>query len=415
MILLKKAHSVSSQPVLKNHYGSVKPYTRHTASCSHRRAKEHNACGCPKWLYIRRHGEKSKRITLNTPSWEEAQRIAAAKLRSMDPDIAAAQAVTEKHKRRLVTIADACDLFLKKIEREKGKNGAHQQYSVAVKHLREWTDRLHTDHIQDISSEMLERWYSEKPWSDFSVTTRRQVWINVRSIFKFWFERGLIERNPVLPVKPVKRPDDHVQGLYTDEQIAAILRQVDGEGDPRLRAFILHLLHVGCDVVAAVRFNTKRIEDVTVDGQELHIYRYKRMKTKVTAIVKLSAEVAKELRSVPGLAESPHGMPFRNPALELNSDRSEWSKRVIAVLHAAGVEWVDLPPDDEGRVRRKQANCKQFRHTAAVRWLCEGQMPEDVAKMLGHVNAEMIRKHYAPWVPNLEEAYLRRIVRMGRA
>lgn len=42
-------------------------------------------------------------------------------------------------------------------------------------------------------------------------------------------------------------------------------------------------------------------------------------------------------------------------------------------------------------------------------------MPEDVAKMLGHVNAEMIRKHYAPWVPNLEEAYLRRIVRMGRA
>ena len=35
----------------------------------------------------------------------------------------------------------------------------------------------------------------------------RQVWINVRSIFEFWFERGLIGRNPVLPVKPVKRPE----------------------------------------------------------------------------------------------------------------------------------------------------------------------------------------------------------------
>ena len=148
---------MSSHPVLKNHYGSVKPYTRHTTSCSHRRSKDHNSCACPKWLYIRRHGEKSKRVTLNTPSWEEAQRIAAAKLRAMDPEIAAAQAVTEKHKRKLVTISDACAVFLKKIEREKGKSGAHQQYSVAVKHLKEWTDRLHTDHIQDITSEMLER------------------------------------------------------------------------------------------------------------------------------------------------------------------------------------------------------------------------------------------------------------------
>ena len=406
---------MSSQPVLKNHYGSVKPYTRHTNSCSHRRSKDHNSCSCPKWLYIRRHGEKSKRVTLNTPSWEEAQRIAALKLRAMDPEIAAAQAVTEKHKRKLVAVSDGCDLFLKKIEREKGKNGAHQQYSVAVKHLKDWTDRLQTDHIQDITSEMLERWYSEKPWSEFEVTTRRQVWINIRSIFKFWFERGLIDRNPVLPVKPVKRPDDHVQGPYSDQQVAAILRQLDAEGDRRLRAFVLHLMHVGCDVVDAVRFNTKRIEDVTIDGQTIHIYRYKRAKTKVTAIVKLSADLAQELRSVPRLPENPEGMPFRNPGVELNSDRSEWSKRVIAVLHAAGVEWVDLPPDDEGRVRRKQANCKQFRHTAAVRWLCEGQMPEDVAKMLGHVNADMVRKHYAQWVPDLEQAYLRRIVRMQRA
>ena len=406
---------MSSQPVLKNHYGSVKPYTRHTGSCPHRHATDHNSCRCPKWLYIRRHGEKSKRLTLNTPSWEEAQRIAAAKLRSMDPDIAAAQAVTEKHKRKLVTVADGCNLFLKKIEREKGRNGAHQQYSVAVKHLKKWLERLHTDHIQEITSEMLERWYSEKPWSEFSVTTRRQVWINVRSIFKFWFEHDLIQRNPVLPVKPVKRPDDHVQGPYSDKQIEAIVHQLQVAGDQRLRAFVLHLLHVGCDVVDAVRFNTKRIEDVIVDGQKIHIYRYKRMKTKVTALVKLSTAVAEELRSVPRLAGSPEGMPFRNPSVELNSDRSDWSKKVIAVLHTAGVEWVDLRPDDEGRVRRKQANCKQFRHTFAVRQLRDGQMPEDVAKMLGHVNADMVRKHYAPWVPDLEEAYLRRIVRIGRA
>ena len=119
----RKRHLLSSQPVLKTHYGSVKPYTRHTSACPHRNADDHNACACPKWLYIRRHGEKSKRVTLNTPSWEEAQRIASAKLRAMDPDIAAAQAVAEKHKRKLVTVSDGCKLFLQKVERDKGRKG----------------------------------------------------------------------------------------------------------------------------------------------------------------------------------------------------------------------------------------------------------------------------------------------------
>lgn len=331
----------------------------------------------------------------------------------MDPEIAKARAVNEKQQRKLVTIQEACSLFLKKVGREKGKNGNFGQYSVGVNHLLAWADRLHVDHIQEITTLMLERWYSDKPWSGFEMTTKRQGWINIRSIFRYWHERDLIDRNPALAVKPARGPEDHVQGPYSDEQVAALLGQVASEGDLRLRGFVLLLLHVGCDVVDAVLFNPNRIQDVRIDGETIHIYRYKRRKTGVKAIVRLSPEVAKELRSVPSLPENPEGMPFRNPGLELNSDRSQWSKRVIALLHAAGVNWVELPPDDEGRVRRKQANCKMFRHTAAVRWLCDGHMPEDVAKMLGHVNADMVRRHYAPWVPDLEEAYLRRIVRMG--
>ena len=66
------------------------------------------------------------------------------------------------------------------------------------------------------------------------------------------------------------------------------------------------------------------------------------------------------------------------------------------------MRWVELPTlDDAGRPRRKQANCKQFRHTFAVRQLKAGQRPEDVARMMGHVDAEMIRKHYAPWCRTL--------------
>jgi integrase len=75
------------------------------------------------------------------------------------------------------------------------------------------------------------------------------------------------------------------------------------------------------------------------------------------------------------------------------------------------VEWVELPTrDKQGRFERKAANVKMFRHTFAVRQLKAGQRPEDVARMMGHVDTTMIRKHYAPWVKDLDTAHIKRVV-----
>lgn len=35
---------------LKNRWGTVRPYTRHSASCRHRSKTDYNSCNCPKWL-----------------------------------------------------------------------------------------------------------------------------------------------------------------------------------------------------------------------------------------------------------------------------------------------------------------------------------------------------------------------------
>jgi integrase len=64
--------------------------------------------------------------------------------------------------------------------------------------------------------------------------------------------------------------------------------------------------------------------------------------------------------------------------------------------------------------RRKAANVKQLRHTAAVRWLRQGQRGEEVAKMLGHTNAEMVRRYYAPWVKDMDVAHVSRVVSQWR-
>jgi integrase len=130
------------------------------------------------------------------------------------------------------------------------------------------------------------------------------------------------------------------------------------------------------------------------------------------AVVPLAAEITALLRSVPMLAENPLSMPFRDPRLKLASDRNSWSLMVRQALKAANVHWVELPTvDDAGKPKRKQANCKQFRHTFAVRQLRAGQRPEEVAKMLGHVNTDMVRKHYAPWVEEMDQAHISRVVR----
>jgi integrase len=104
-------------------------------------------------------------------------------------------------------------------------------------------------------------------------------------------------------------------------------------------------------------------------------------------------------------------MPFRTLDLRLKKDQTKWSARISAVLEAAGVEHVDIPGRNaNGRVVQKDSNAKQLRHTFAVRQLKAGQRPEEVARMLGHVDTEMIRKHYAPWVKDLDDAHIRRVV-----
>jgi integrase len=125
----------------------------------------------------------------------------------------------------------------------------------------------------------------------------------------------------------------------------------------------------------------------------------------VLAVVPIADDLAKELQSVPMEPGASPAMPFRMQGLDLKMDQKKWSSRVVAVIEAAGVEHVELPDGS-----RKPANVKMFRHTAAVRWLKEGQRPEEVAKMLGHVDTEMVRKHYAPWCPELDEAHVRRVV-----
>lgn len=406
--------------LLKSTHGSVRPYTRHSADCPH--DPDHNGCSCTKWLYVfnTNTGGKTRR-SLTTPSWAEAQRIASETLRGMDPEIAAARAVTDKQDRQRMTVSDACDLWIDRTRRQFGDGGSLPQYRSLMVKVTSWAESHGIIHVQDITPLQLERWYSSRDWLRHADTTRQQRWGVLRSMFAFLKERGVIDTSPIASIKAVRPAKDHVQGPYTDEQVNKLLAAIETTTPDninveertvyakRLRAFIDLLLHTGCDVGDGILFDQSLMRRTTIDKREVAVYRYKRAKTGVLAVIPVPTAIADEVTSVPMLKENPSGMPFRSK-VDIRSDVHTWSRRIQRVLESAGVEWVDLPRDEKGRARRKKANAKQLRHTFAVRQLKAGQRPEEVSKMLGHVDTTMVLRHYAPWVDDLDEAHVRRVI-----
>jgi integrase len=408
----------------KNSFGTAKPYTRHLKNCIHQDQSNQNTCRCPKWLYERRKGEKAQRRSLTTPSWADAQRIASETLRGFDPDIAAARATVVVSERAKTTVHDACALWIARTEREYGNANTLAQYRCLTNKFERWARANAIGCIQDITTLQLERWYSSTEWTRRSEVYRANRWGVLRSLFNFLKERKVIVDNPIAPIKRVRVSGDLTQGPYSDDQVkrlfahvavAPIATTLPREEKlvyrQRMLAFLTLLLHTGCDLIDAVNFEPERIKDMKVDGVTFPVYRYNRTKTGVLAVIPLSDEVAAILRNVPPVPKSAEGMPFCIEGIHQRSGAGNWSHRICLLLKEAGIHEVSLPgKDKKGRARTKNANVKQFRHTFSVRSLVAGHRPEQVAKMLGHVDTTMIRKHYAPWVEELDTAHVRMIV-----
>jgi hypothetical protein len=165
-----------STEILKNSFGSVKPYTRHTQSCSHRDTAAHNRCNCPKWLYENRKGQAPSRRSLSTPSWAEAQRIAAQTLHGFDPEIAAARSAKVVREKQKMSVHDAFKLWIARAERENCVDGSLAQYRTMSKKLAKFAAGNGITAIQEITALQLEQWYSSREWTRYKDSTRSQRW-----------------------------------------------------------------------------------------------------------------------------------------------------------------------------------------------------------------------------------------------
>jgi site-specific recombinase XerD len=406
---------------LKSRYGSVKPYTRHQTNCPHKSQAKHNACHCPKWLYVRQKGVKARRYSLSTPSWVEAMSEATKLLEGMNPEVAAARQQKAEQRRKAVTISDAAETWLKRTQHE----GSLRQYRSLMNGLVRYVDRWNLGEpeaerkvfIDQLDTRFCAEWYGS--WK-LSNSTMRQRWGVIRSFFAYLKEQGVIAENPAASIKAVAKSRVYLNGPYTDQQYNSIINSVrtleDSVYRTRLHVFIELLRHTGMDVGDAVVF---RPEMVDADG----VLRYIRTKTGIQAVIPLSAHMVKSLWAIPLGSTSLRDMPFRSAGIPLESDTHNWWLRIKRVLKAAGVTKMQLVEksgvpayDKNGRPVMKGTNVKMFRHTFAVGWLAAGADKETVARMLGHVGTAMVDAHYAPWVKGLDDAHVRRVrALMGQA
>jgi integrase len=426
-------------------------YTRHEQSCKHT-DPEYQKCKCPKWLAVHPRSGEPRRYSLNTPSWAEGVEIASKTLKGFDPEIAAARKQQGSKERNSKSVLEAINLWLERTRREFGADAA------IVKQYRStfgWVDKdggvhgsllgfveeYNEDHpnepilaIADMTPLICQQWRDSDWFGDLSPATARQRWGVVRSFFNFLFELGVIPKNPTVTIKAPVASDNFANVPFTNKQFRAIRdsaewyvdeRVVNGERDvyrKRMYAFLELLRNTGMDIGDAVTFQPSvQLTDEEIDGDIIPVLRYRRAKTRVQAIIPLDPKLAQMLRSIPTAPASVADMPFRYKDNLLSSDVHNWSRRICTLIKLADIGQVQLitkegkpAVDDRGNPITKAPNPKMLRHTAAVGWLVAGHREEAVARMMGHVGTDMIRKHYAPWCRERDAAHIREVLAQSR-
>jgi integrase len=142
-----------------------------------------------------------------------------------------------------------------------------------------------------------------------------------------------------------------------------------------------------------------RSDSIDADG----VLRYHRQKTGVEAVIPLEPETLALLRTIPLDKDCMPEMPFRRRDINMVADHKLWYVRLKELFAKAGVT--------EVRYKEvvKAVSPKCLRHTFATAELAAGQDIPSVSKMLGHSTTAQTEKVYLPWVPQRDEAHIKKV------
>lgn len=199
---------------------------------------------------------------------------------------------------------------------------------------------------------------------------------HLRAFFRFCLDRQWVDRNPAAPLRAARgaHMPKH-KSPFTDAELGRIREACDGE----VRDFVDVLTYTGMRISDASLFDISRLQ-----GNDVFLRQHKTGKPLFTWIPDWLRDA---LRARAELRGTKIFLPANSMRIETVTDI--WRKRLNLVFSKAG-EFEEAPTPH------------RFRHTFARVLLQRGVPTADVAELIGDTE-EMVRKHYARWVPERQE------------
>lgn len=379
-------------------------YRRHGAACqgnhpegSHssefdERKRSWKLCGCTVCVSGTLAGKFIRRTTKRT-NWDEARTVADAWERGEVAQPVTVPADTAPRTPERITISDAVAQYLAGRANRAPRPATMAKYRTFTKQLTACADDKGYVYLDQFTIPDMDAFYAS--WKG-GKTGRAKKLERAKGFWNFCKKRKWIADSPMEDLEPpVGHSVTKSKAPFTDEELARIFEAAaawkpchwhnQGESGvidaDMVVTFIMLLLETGLRISDGSMFNvTERINPET---QECFLYMHKTGKPLFTWV---NPELYSRLCSlVKRLGPTPFILQSRDPQRAGDA----WRERLAKVFTDAG-------PFKEHPVPHR------FRHSFVRVQLQRGVKVDDVAELIGDT-PEIVRRHYARWVPERQE------------
>jgi len=378
-------------------------YRRHSRACkaghpkdSHssefdERKRSWKLCDCTICVSGTLAGKFIRRTTKRT-NWDEARAVSDAWERGDVAQIAAVPQEPPSAAER-ITITDGLSAYLAGRAAREPRPATMSKYRTLTKQLREWADGKGYVYLDQFTATDMDAFYAS--WKG-GKSSRGKKLERAKGFWNFCKKRNWILASPMEDLEPpVGYSVTKNKSPFTDEELSRIFDAAaawktcpwhNGGQKGEITAdmvvtFIMLLLETGLRISDGSTFNV--VERINPDTQECFLYMHKTGKPLFTWI---NPDLYSRLCA---LVKTLGPTPFITQSRDPQQAGDAWRERLAKVFFEAG-------PFKEHPVPHR------FRHTFVRVQLQRGVRVDDVAELIGDT-PEMVRRHYARWVPERQE------------
>jgi len=402
---------------------TITVFVRHSSECPKRDDPQWKRCNCRKSLYIRE-GGKTRYLSAQTRSWEQAERMAQAERDLRDPVQIKLQKIAEseaaKDALRLKPLGDALKQWLAGMKTP--GEASVDAYRSTTRKIQRWADRVGVVYVSDVTPALLDEWRAS--WSPdakdkanrLALTTQAALLTRVKAFFRWAAAMEYARRSPALMLKAVTPEDSQTWPLTPQqfEELLAATHKLDAEARYKSAQVGQHLRAL----FLVQRWTGLRVGDVlslpksALQGNRLMAVIQKKLHRKPAAarvVCIVPDHVAEALTSLP-LRDEEHPDYFfwsRKCSQQVNTNK--WLRKVDRLNDYLSFTTEAGDPMD--------FRSHMLRDTFAVEMLLAGVLLEKVSKLLTHESVTMTERYYAKWTAphrqQLEDEAVAAMRRMG--